>query len=135
MVVPTVGLGPLEEELLQLAELLVGETRRWARRGFGLQAVGLSGAASPPVDGGSQDAQDAGDDRGGLAPFNEFNGAATAAFEFSSWSFWSPASLYARSAESVAFHMPDSVSSTCAQFFRVTPQGPDQRGAVVGTGG
>jgi hypothetical protein len=54
------------------------------RKGLGVQAVRLSGEASPAMDGSSVDAQDATDDRGRLALFNQFDGTPTPAFEFSS---------------------------------------------------
>ena len=65
--------------------------------GRGVQAVGFLGHASPAVDGGSADAEDTGDDGRGFALLDEFDGAATAAFEFSSGSFGSHTVLYASS--------------------------------------
>ena len=38
---PAVGLGALEQQLLELAELFLGQPRRGAGSGLGLQAVGL----------------------------------------------------------------------------------------------
>ena len=55
--------------------------------GLRLQAVGFLGHASPAVDGGGANAEDTGDRGRGFALLDEFDGAATAAFEFSRCSF------------------------------------------------
>ncbi len=81
-VVPAVFLGALEKEAFEFAEVVVGQPGRGAGDGPGVQAVGLAGHASPAVQGGDADAEDAGDRGGGFALLDEFHGAATAAFQF-----------------------------------------------------
>jgi hypothetical protein len=61
------------------------------------------------VDGSGSDAEDAGDGGRRLALLDEFDGAATAAFEFSSGSFGSHTVFYARPGERVSFLMLGSV--------------------------
>src|SRR6185437_12589000 len=72
------------------------ESGRGTGDGSRVQSVGFLGHASPAVDGGSTDTEDAGDRGRGFALFDEFDGAATAAFEFSRCSFGSHTVLYAR---------------------------------------
>src|SRR5262249_47494490 len=106
-----------------------------AGNGLGVQAVRLSGQASPAVDGRGADAEDAGHGGRGFSLLDQFDGAATAAFEFSRCSFGSHTSLYACPAESVSFFLLESVGSspsspgiTCPFFAEsILPPSPGPR--------
>src|SRR5258708_15065246 len=90
---PAVFLGALEKEAFEFAEVVVGQPRRRAGDGPSVEAVGLARHASPAVQGRDADAENASDRGGGFALFDEFHGAATAAFQFSGCSFGSHTSI------------------------------------------
>jgi hypothetical protein len=93
---PAVFLGPLAEKSFELAQAVVGQMRRAARNGFGIQPMRFLGHASPAMKGGGADAEDTGDHGRGFALLDECDSAATAAFEFSRCSFGSHDLLYVR---------------------------------------
>lgn len=103
LVGPAVFLGTLQQKAFEFAEMVVGKSWRGAGQGPGVQAVGFLGHASPAMYRGSADTEDAGDDGRGLALFDEFDGAATAAFEFSGCSFRSHTVLYTNTPEKGIF--------------------------------
>lgn len=83
VVVPAVGLSPLQQQALELPDLLVGEPG--PRPGMRLGAEGLGrllSHAEPAIERGAADAEDAGDDGGRLAVLHQFDGPTTAAFQF-----------------------------------------------------
>ena len=69
VVVPAVGLGPLQEQPLQLLDLLVGEPGLGAGVGLGGQLLGgVPVELHPGVDGGASAAEEVGDRRRGDSP-------------------------------------------------------------------
>ena len=110
LVGPAVMLGPLEQELFEVVQLLRAEARRRPRMRLGVQA-GLAVREAPPaMDRGFMHAEDSGNDGGGFATLHEFDRATAAAFEFSCGSNWScHALLYARSHPRQALAIRDSV--------------------------
>jgi len=83
VVVPALGLGPLQEQPFESLDRLVTAARLGA--GMGLGGEGLGGLAielQPGGEGGSSDAEDAGDEGGLLALLDQFDGSAASAFEF-----------------------------------------------------
>ena len=74
---PAVGLGPLQQQGLQLAQLLGGEPGLGAGVGLGGQLLGrLAGELDPGVDGGAAAAEEVGDVVGRFALLDEFDGPA-----------------------------------------------------------
>ena len=89
---PAVGGGPLTEERLLLLELLGGEPGPGTGMGPGGQPLGGGlGHLLPAVERGAADAEDAGDDGGGLALTHQFDGPGAAALQLGSSSNWSHA--------------------------------------------
>src|SRR6478736_4945258 len=83
VVVPAVGLGPLQQQPLELPELLGGQPGPWAGVRLGGQGLGrVLGRGQPAIQRGAADAEDASDDGGRLALLHELDGPATAAFQF-----------------------------------------------------
>ncbi len=77
------GLGPLQQQPLQVPDLLVAEPG--LRTGVGLSGQGRGdplGHGEPAIQRGAADAEDAGDDGGRLAPLHQFHGPSASAFEF-----------------------------------------------------
>ncbi|QDV39326.1 hypothetical protein ElP_72910 (plasmid) [Tautonia plasticadhaerens] len=80
---PAVGPGPPRQQVLELPEPLVGGPGRRAGMRLGGQGLGgVLGHAEPAIQRGTADAEDASDDGGGLALLHQFDGSATAAFQF-----------------------------------------------------
>jgi hypothetical protein len=80
---PTVGLGPLQEQALQFGKLLPVE--EWGPAGVGLGGQGLgplSVELQPGVNGGAAAAEEVGDVVGRLPLLDEFDGPSAAVFEF-----------------------------------------------------
>jgi hypothetical protein len=73
----------LGQQLLQLAQVLVGQGGRPAGVGPGVKSGGLSGQADPAGQGLGVDAQDARHVAAGLAPGDQRHGAAATAFQLS----------------------------------------------------
>src|SRR6516165_11411001 len=80
---PAVLVGPLEQEALELAEVVLREPWGGAGLGLGVQPRWGSGHASPAVDGGLVDAQDAGDGGGRLPLVDQVHRTTPPAFQFS----------------------------------------------------
>jgi hypothetical protein len=84
IVEPTVGGGPLQEEVLPVDQLVVAQARGRTRMGLGSQALGMgAGLTLPAVERVAASTEDARDVRGGLALVQEIDGTPAAAFEFS----------------------------------------------------
>jgi hypothetical protein len=80
LVGPTMLLGPLQQESLQLAQLVRGEARGGTGVGLAGQ-TGLRARQTPPtMDGSFVDAEDARDRGGGLPVFDEFHSTSPPAF-------------------------------------------------------
>jgi hypothetical protein len=80
---PAVGLGSLEQQLLQLLELPIVQSGGAAGVGPGGQGFGAFPVEfQPGGDGGSTAAEEVGDIVRGFPPLDQFDGSATAAFEF-----------------------------------------------------
>src|SRR5262249_20641472 len=132
LVGPAVLPGTLGEEALELLEVVVGQPRRRTGAGAGVEAVRPAGQAPPAMHGGGLDTEDAGDLGRGLAPLDQFNGAATPALQFFGGSFGSHSAILRACSCRVAFAMLDSVAPTAPWWpLRGAWKIPDRRPAKL----
>src|SRR5437773_10622189 len=124
---------PASQQLHQLTLLPGGQSRRAPRGGFGVQPSSpFPTVCLPPAKDRTQGRPDPmGDDREGLARFQQLNSAPTALLQLLGRSKWSHESSLRRSLEFYALFMQDSImasgracaSGLCADGRRTVPDG------------